>query len=108
MWSSVGSVGVMNSSDASKVFFAGSIAQLGIGIVGPLPSSAAQVEEPRIEERLVGFPTTTATLRYQVQEADLGDSGPGVWNLTARYRDGNGSVVIQLMQVSLATGVETL
>lgn len=108
MWSSVGSVGVMNSSDASKVFFAGSIAQLGIGIVGPLPSPAAQIEEPRIEERLIGLPTTTATLRYQVQEADLGDSGPGVWNLTARYRDGNGNVVIQLMQVSLATGVETL
>jgi hypothetical protein len=108
MWSSVGSVGVLNSSDAGKVLFTGSIAQLGIGVVGPQPSAAAHVEEPRIEERMIGFPTVAATLRYPVQEVDLGDSGPGAWNLTVRYRDGNGSVVVQLMQVALATGVETL
>jgi hypothetical protein len=38
----------------------------------------------------------------------LPDSDPGAWNLTVRYRNGNGSVVVQLMQVALATGVETL
>jgi hypothetical protein len=98
-------------SDTGKVVFIGSIAQLGIGIVGPVPSAAARIEEPvqgaaRIEER-IGFPTVMATIRYPVQQADLGGSGaPGVWDLTVRYRDRNGSVTVQLIQVVVDTGAE--
>ena len=107
MWSSVGSVGVLNSSDGGKVLFTGSIAQLGIGIIGPLPSAGALIEERRIEER-IGVPTVTATLRYPVQEADLGDNSSGRVEPNVRYRDGNGSVVVQLIQVAVATGAEKL
>lgn len=103
MWSSVGSVGVANSSDLNKVVFIGSIAQLGVGIGGTAGSASA-----RIEERIgIPIPTETATLRYPVHEADLGDQTPGVSDLTVRYRDGNGSVTVHLIQVAVDTGVET-
>jgi hypothetical protein len=101
MWSSVGSVGVMNNTDAGKVVFIGSIAQLGVGIGGATTGSVG----PRIEER-IGLPTVTATLRYPVQGTDLGNQAPGVWNLTVRYRDGNGSVTVHIIQVAADTGEE--
>jgi hypothetical protein len=106
MWSSVGSSGVANSSDLNKVVFIGSIAQLGVGIGGSIGGTAGSASAP-IEER-IGIPTERATLRYPVHEADLGDdAAAGVWDLTVRYRDGNGSVTVQLIQVSVQTGMET-
>jgi hypothetical protein len=103
MWSSVGSVGIANSADLNKVVFIGSIAHLGVGIGGSAGSASA-----RIEEGIgIPIPTETATLRYPVHEVDLGDHTPGVWDLTARYRDGNGSVTVQLIQVAADTGMET-
>jgi hypothetical protein len=104
MWSSVGSTGVANSADLNKIVFIGSIAQLGVGIAGTAGSASA-----RIEERIgIVVPTETATLRYPVREQDLGDQAPGVWDLTVRYRDGNGSVTVQLIEVALETGIEKM
>ena len=103
MWSSVGSVGVANSADLNKVVLIGSIAQLGVGIGGTAGSASA-----RIEERIgIPIPTETATLRYPVHEADLGEHATGLWDLTVHYRDGNGSVTVQLVQVAAETGMET-
>ncbi len=103
MWSSVGSVGVVDNASTGKVVFIGSIAQLGLGIIGPgLPVSAPMEERIRV----IGLPTVSATIRYPVHEADLGDQPPGVWDLTVRYRDGNGSVIVQLIQVTLEDGAE--
>jgi hypothetical protein len=48
MWSSVGSVGIVDSSDVGKVVFIGSIAQLGVGILPPLAEASVS---PPIEER---------------------------------------------------------
>ena len=107
MWSSVGSVGVVDSSDVGKVVFLGSIAQLGVSILPPVAETS--VSAP-IEERFgigIPIPKVTATIRYPVHEADLGNFGPSLWDLTVRYRDGNGSVTVQLIQVSVDTGVET-
>ena len=104
MWSSVGSVGVSNSADLNKIVFTGSIAQLGIGIGGNTGNASVPIED-RVG---IPIPRETATLRYPVHAADLGDQVPGVWNLTARYRDGDGSVTVQLMQVALDTGAETM
>jgi hypothetical protein len=102
MWSSVGSVGIVDSSDVGKVVFIGSIAQLGVGILPPLAEASVI---PPIEERFrIPIATTTATIRYPVQEADLPDQTP---NLVVRYRDGAGSVTVQLIQVSVVTGMET-
>ena len=111
MWSSVGSVGVVNNADTGKVVLIGSIAQLGVGIVGPVQAVGARISrkgsKKGIEERIgIGVPTVTATIRYPVQEADLGNQAPGVWDLTVRYRDGNGSVTVQLIQVAVGTGEE--
>jgi hypothetical protein len=103
MWSSVGSAGAVNTADIGKVVFINSVAQLGPG--GPIvvnePASA------RVAER-IKRPTASAVIRYPVQESDLENQKVGVWNLNVRYRDGNGSVVVQLIEVNIATGVEKL
>jgi len=104
MWSSVGSAGMVNTADISKVTFLGSVAQLGvIGNIGTEPIETAH----KLERRPIR-PTQTATIRYPVQEPDLGDQRPGVWDMTVRYRDGDGQITISLMQVNLATGTESL
>jgi hypothetical protein len=102
MWSSVGSVGIVNTADIGKVVFIGAIAQLGFGIVG----SAGPITAHLAERVRVPVPTETATIRYPVQAADFGVQAAGVSNLTVRYRDGNGSITVQLMQVAVETGLE--
>ena len=103
MWSSVGSAGVVDSSDVGKIVFIGSIAQLGVGILPPVAETS--VSAP-IDERVgIPIPKETATIRYPVQQEELGDDV--VRLLVVRYRDGNGSVTVQLIQVSAETGVET-
>lgn len=102
MWSSVGSVGTVSNADAGKVAFAGAVAQLGVGIDG---ANTEAVTAP--VGGGVGVPPLSATIRYPVHEADLGNQAPGLWNLTVRYRDGSGNVTVRLMQVAVETGVET-
>lgn len=95
---------MVNTADISKVTFLGSVAQLGvIGNIGTEPIETAH----KLERRPIR-PTQTATIRYPVQEPDLGDQRPGVWDMTVRYRDGDGQITISLMQVNLATGTESL
>jgi len=99
MWSSVASAGSVDPADTGKLVFIGGIAQLGAGEPVVLGSA------PRRLER-IALPTVRAKIRYPVQEKDLLNQAPGVWDLNVRYRDGNGSVNIQLIQVTMATGVE--
>lgn len=102
MWSSVASAGAVNTADIGKVVFLNSVAQLGPGgtvINEPVSASA------RVAQR-IARPTVSAAIRYPVQESDLGNQAAGVWDLNVRYRDGNGSVNVQLIQVTVPTGVE--
>lgn len=98
-WSSVGSAGIVNIPDINKVVFDGAIVQL-IG-------EGTGITEGARTERLPPPPTISAVLRYPVSQADL-TFGPGVVDMRVRYRDGAGTVVVALIQVSLATGEETV
>jgi hypothetical protein len=100
-WSSVGSAGIVNIPDINKVAFDGAIVQL-IG-----EGTGVGTEQARAE-RLPRPPEISAVLRYPVSQADLGTFGPGVADMRVRYRDGAGTVLVNLIQVSLATGEETV
>ena len=104
MWSSVGSVGAVNPADIGKIVIIDSVAQLGPGLGGveTAPASAAQHAER------IRIPKESATLRYPVFQGDLGDNRPGAWKLRVRYRDGDGSVLVQLMEVVVSTGIQTM
>jgi hypothetical protein len=95
-WSSVGSAGIVNIPDINKVVFDGAIVQLiGEGTGG---TEAERFPPP---------PKISAVLRYPVSQADL-SFGPGVVDMRVRYRDGAGTVLVDLIQVSLVTGEETV
>jgi hypothetical protein len=99
-WSSVGSAGIVNIPDINKVVFDGAIVQLiGEGTGG--------TEKARAGERLPPPPKISAVLRYPVSQADLGGSPVGEVDMTVRYRDGAGTVFVELIQVSFSTGEET-
>jgi hypothetical protein len=100
MWSSVASAGAVNTADIGKVVFINSVAQLGPG--GAIVNESVTA---RMAERITR-PTVSAVIRYPVHESDLGNQAIGQWNLNVRYRDGNGSVNVQLIEVTMATGAE--
>jgi hypothetical protein len=52
-------------------------------------------------------PQISAVLRYPVSQADLTSFNRGVADIQVRYRDGAGTVLVNLIQVSLTTGEET-
>jgi hypothetical protein len=90
----------VNTADIGKVVFLDSVVQLGPG--------GTIINEPvsaRVAERITR-PTVSAVIRYPVQESDLGNQAVGVWDLNVRYRDGNGSVNVQLIEVTMLTGAE--
>jgi hypothetical protein len=104
MWSSVGSAGTVDVKDLSKVIFAKSIVQLGPGIAPPVVTrKAASAKAVKVTGTKV-----TATIRYGVTQEGLGGLlQAGLVELNLRYRDGDGQVVASLIEVAIATGVET-
>ena len=103
IWTTVGSAGVLNSTDLAKVNFHQSIIQLGTGIVPPPPQPAAapQADQP--------FPAQKAVVRYNVTPVDglffqQVPSLPFHYGLRIRYL---GQLTAKLMEVDLATGSET-
>lgn len=102
MWSSVASAGAVDTADIGKIVFAKSVAQLGEGggvVNRPVGAGVA--------ERLA-LPTISAAIRYPVRESDLGSQAVGVWGLTVRYRDGDGGVNVQVIEVAMVNGAEKL
>jgi hypothetical protein len=96
MWSSVGSAGIVDLADISKVFFEGPLAQLGRGISPP----------PGREAAIVGS-TVTATIRYGVPPDSFGTLlEANVWALEVSFRQGDGRVIAELIEVDITTGVE--
>src|SRR6266568_8717022 len=100
IWSTVGSVGIASSADASKLVIFDSIVQLGpgTGIAGSIPA-ARIAGTPRIAGNLV-----TAVVRYGV---DALDKISEVAGLKLRFRDGNGFVTARLIAVDRSTGAES-
>ena len=90
---SVGSVGTVDPGDASKVVFAGSVVQLGLGIGGIEPARANNPEA-------IVRPSVTATIRYGVTP-DSDGAELGSLMLVLRYRPGDGRVFATLIEVPI-------
>jgi hypothetical protein len=97
IWTTVGSAGTLNATDLAKVGLGKSVITLGHSI-GPIEDSA--VEEPS-----VGFPTTSAMVRYNITPvAGLFLSGPFHYVLQFTYK---GRVQARLGQFNVLTGEDT-
>jgi len=97
MWSTVGSTGTVDLADVGKVIFAGSVVQLpGVTSGGVL---SAQRKSGAASPEAVGFPLTTARIRYDVTP----DAGVNKFLLILKllYRGGAGQVVAKLVQVAI-------
>jgi hypothetical protein len=97
MWSTVGSTGTVDLADVGKVIFAGSVVQLP-GVTGG-GTRGAQGESGAASPEAVGFPLTTARIRYDVTP----DAGVNRFLLILKllYRGGAGRVVAKLVQVAI-------
>lgn len=98
MWSSVGSVGMVDVGDISKVVFGGSVAQLGHGVGGIVVNHG-------VVARVISLPQTTATIRYAVTAEGFQGTELGLWRLQMRYRTGIGRVSATLIEVDLGAAV---
>jgi hypothetical protein len=109
IWSTVGSAGTVDVADLNGVVFSGSIVQLGLPEPTQIGPSTADAEE-RI---VVDGTQEQAVIRYNVTPVDglfpTAQSNPvgPVYNLTLRYRVGEGRIVAKLIQVGILTGEET-
>jgi len=97
----VASIGVINPQDITKVVVAGSVVQLGAGIVG-VESAAADVA---LAVHLPAALPISATIRYDVPSEDVAGHKLGDLTLQIRYRDGDGRVVATLIEVDRANPV---
>ena len=104
LWSTVGSAGMVNVSDLSKIVFTNSIAQLGpSGPSSVNPETKTAATATRI---IIGTPEQ-AVIRYPVTPVDgVFPPTPG-YTLLLRSRPGDGYIIAKLIQVVIDTGVET-
>lgn len=123
IWTTAGSDGTVDETDASKVFFDRSVVQRGHPLGGSLPAAnpAKTTADAPIAQKPAIIPpqTESAVIRYNVTPVDglfaptqpcqpgSDCSGP---QLTLRYlaAGSSGQVVAKLIEVDLATGVETV
>ncbi len=113
LWTTVGSDGTVDETDAGKVFFDHSVVQMGRPPAGTLPA-AGQTKQ---NGALILGDTQTALIRYNVTPVD-GLFTPACKSETGRdctgrqlhlryLATGGGRVVAKLIEVDLATGGET-
>jgi hypothetical protein len=106
-----GSVGTIDPNDIGKVVFDGAVAQLGHGILPPIPVAEAAVGAQALAGP-AGLPyaSVSATLRYPVlrkmiQDYDPGPPGPGIplWGLgiELRWRNGDGRIEATLVETDV-------
>jgi len=107
IWTTVGSDGTVDETDASKVFFNRSVVQMGSVLIGNQPAAGRRAS--------ILPQTQSAVIRYNVTPVDglftprpPAPSSRGI-QLRLRFLDtGNSAqVVAKLIEVDLATGVET-
>jgi len=113
IWTTVGSDGTVDETDASKVFFDHGVVQMGRPLVVN-PPAANIAPKPAV----IPSQTESAVIRYNVTPVDglflFAPTGPCVggcpgFQLKLRYlaAGSNAQVVARLIEVDLATGVET-
>jgi len=125
IWTTVGSDGTVDETDASKVFFDHSVVQMGHPLGENLPSTnpAKTADDAPVAQKPAIIPSQTdsAVIRYNVTPVDglFGPTQPcrtqtgkdcSGRQLKLRYLDAdiNAQVVAKLIEVDLATGVENV
>ncbi len=108
IWTTVGSVGMVDEADTTKTFFDKSVVQLGRILI--LQPGAEAAPTPMNRVNTIAFPTESAVVRYNITPVDglFPDAGtrPAV-EMKLRYLDtGSAQVVAKLIEVDLATGAE--
>ncbi|MGC2236594.1 MAG: hypothetical protein WA584_10560 [Pyrinomonadaceae bacterium] len=109
IWTTIGSDGTVDETDAGKVFFEGGKVQMGRPLAGNLPTSK--------QMKSITSQNQTAVIRYNVTPVDglftppckseFGRDCTGR-QLQLRYLATSGArVIARLIEVDLATGVET-
>ncbi len=123
IWTTVGSAGTVDETDASKVFFDHSVVQMGhtLGENLPVANPAKTPDDAPIAQKPAIIPpqTESAVIRYNVTPVDglfvptpPCQAGTGCLSiqLELRYLAAgiNAQVVAKLIEVDLATGAETV
>lgn len=109
IWTTVGSDGTVDEASAGRVFFDHSIVQMGRPLAGPTTSGNHALLAPQTQSAVIRYNVTPVNGLFTLTpHTCTGSSCPGR-KLTLRYLAvGNGArVVANLIEVDLATGVET-
>ena len=124
IWTTIGSDGTVDDTDASKVFFDRGVVQTGRPLVNAPAANPAKTADdaPIAQKPAIIRPTESAVIRYNVTPVDglffpttpgcqpgTGTSCQGI-QLGLRYLDAgsNAQVLARLIEVELASGVETV
>lgn len=122
IWTTVGADGTVDETDAKKVFFDHSVVQMGHPVGGNLPAAnpAKTTADSSIAQKpaVIISPTESAVIRYNVTPVDglfaspPGGNAPGAPGIQLKLRylavGLKAQVVAKLIEVDLATGVETV
>jgi hypothetical protein len=110
IWTTVGSTGTVDKTDAGKVTFGHSVVQIGITLAGNMPLAQNFAQNPSV----LTTHTESAVVRYNVTPVDGLFNPPPVSfpstlgiQLKLRYLAVSAQVVAKLIEVDFATGVET-
>lgn len=114
IWTTVGSAGTVDETDAGKIFFDHSVVQMGRPLGGNLPTIATAKKS----KALIPPQSVSAVIRYNVTPVEglfsvirpcqtgTGTDCPGI-QLQLRYLATSGArVIARLIEVDLATGAE--
>src|SRR5262245_55140137 len=111
IWTTVGSAGTLDKTDASKVTLSHSVVQIGITLAGNIPLAQNLAQNPSV----LSTHTESAVVRYNVAPVDGLFNAPPVSfpntqgiQFTLRYLAVSAQVIAKLIEVDLATGVETV
>jgi hypothetical protein len=110
VWTTVGSAGTADETAAGKIFFDHSVVQMGRLVISQTPAGKRALILPQTQSAVIRYNVTPVDgLFTQKQQSCTGQSCPAL-KLTLRFlRAGSSArVVANLIEVDLATGVETV
>jgi hypothetical protein len=110
IWTTVGSTGTLDKTDAAKVAFSNSAVQLGMVLAAPQSTANRDVADVQKRATVFSHPES-AVVRYNVTPVDglfklIVDRAAYGVELKLRYLAVNAQVVAKFIEVDLATGEE--
>jgi hypothetical protein len=109
IWTTVGSAGTVDETDTGKVFFDHGVVQMGRVLVNQLAARRPAIISQQTQSAVIRYNVTPVDgLFAPRQQCQPGSDCPGI-QLKLRYLATGGSsrVVAKLIEVDMATGVET-